>query len=58
MRKKYTFDKLGIDNLPGTMKTAISNNKTPSGTHPNFLAIEKYYVPEVSRVLYQLVADS
>ncbi|MFT8394339.1 MAG: SGNH/GDSL hydrolase family protein [Liquorilactobacillus ghanensis] len=58
MRKKYTFDKLGIDNLPGTMKTTISNDKTPSGTHPNFLAIEKYYIPEVSRVLYQLVADS
>lgn len=41
-KNDYTFDGLGSNGLP-------ANNG--SGTHPNFKAIEEFYVPTVSEVL-------
>ncbi len=58
-RQKYIFDVLGYDNLPGTKETVPESELTsskPSGTHPNFLGIEEYYVPLVTEAL--LEADS
>lgn len=54
MRKNYTFDNLGSDGFPGTIKTAKSDEKTPSGTHPNFSAIQEFYVPELLEYLKKL----
>lgn len=45
MKDKYSFDTL-INGLPASGKTA-------TGTHPNFLAIEEFYVPLVSEALKQ-----
>lgn len=53
-RWNYSFDELGSDGLPGNMNTIMSsdfNDVHPSGTHPNFRGIEKYYVPFVSQAL-------
>ena len=46
MRLKYSFDKLDSGNIPipGTGDSA-------TGTHPNFLAIEEFYVPILSETL-------
>lgn len=43
IKNKYTFDSLGGNGLPGT---------NGSGIHPNFAAIEEFYVPAVSEALY------
>ena len=43
IKNKYTFDSLGGNGLPG------SNG---SGIHPNFAAIEEFYVPAVTAALY------
>mgnify|MGYP000934986834 CR=1 FL=1 len=45
-KNKYTFDRVGDNGLP-------SDNG--SGTHPNFLAIEEFYVPIVSKTLRDIV---
>lgn len=42
MKNTYTFDNTTSAGVPGT---------NGSGTHPNFAAIEKYYVPTVSATL-------
>ena len=42
MKNTYTFDNTTSAGVPGT---------NGSGTHPNFAAIEKYYVPTVSAIL-------
>lgn len=41
-KNKYTFNNLGGNGLPGT---------NGSGTHPNFAAIEEFYVPAVTAAL-------
>lgn len=41
-KNKYTFDSLGSNGLPGT---------NGSGTHPNFAAIEEFYLPAVTEAL-------
>ncbi|WP_320930697.1 bacterial Ig-like domain-containing protein [Hungatella sp.] len=41
-KNKYTFDSLGGNGLPGT---------NGSGTHPNFAAIEDFYLPVVTDAL-------
>ncbi|HMR48905.1 MAG TPA: SGNH/GDSL hydrolase family protein [Arachnia sp.] len=55
MRVKYSFDSLQASGLPGTAETTGSwgtgASTRPTGTHPNFPAIEEFYLPEVSRVL-------
>ncbi|MCD8049233.1 MAG: DUF4978 domain-containing protein [Clostridia bacterium] len=54
IRWNYTFDDLGSDYLPGTMATISSekfSSTYPSGTHPNFRAIEEFYVPAVIETL-------
>lgn len=43
IKKKYTFDSLGGNGLPGT---------NGSGIHPNFAAIEEFYVPAIIEALY------
>ncbi len=42
MRQNYSFDKLDELGMPG---------KNGSGTHPNWLAVEKYYLPAVLRTI-------
>ncbi|MBR5535972.1 MAG: DUF4978 domain-containing protein [Clostridia bacterium] len=54
IRWNYIFDDLGNDSLPGNMGTSSSekfNDTYPSGTHPNFLAIEEFYVPTLESTL-------
>ncbi|NLM49922.1 MAG: hypothetical protein GX196_03090, partial [Clostridiaceae bacterium] len=54
LRWKYSFDDLGSDNLPGNMGTVSSekfSDSYPTGTHPNFLAVEEFYVPAVTEAL-------
>ncbi|MDO4563549.1 MAG: DUF4978 domain-containing protein [Clostridia bacterium] len=62
MRWNYSFNELGFDNLPGTMATTSSekyNDTYPSGTHPNFRAIEEFYIPALTDTVYLnwLVSD-
>ena len=55
MRVAYSFDSLQSSGLPGTAETTGSwgsgTSLRPSGTHPNFPAIEEFYAPIVSDVL-------
>ncbi|OXM99825.1 SGNH/GDSL hydrolase family protein [Bifidobacterium vansinderenii] len=53
MRVTYSFDMLGTDGLPGTPETATYPDPDvhPSGTHPNFAAIDKYYAPIITKAL-------
>lgn len=46
-RIMYSFDDLGSDGLPGTPKTITYDDSVrhPSGTHPNFPAIDRFYKP-------------
>ncbi len=57
MRRKYTFDVLDKNGLPGNEETVPTTATSPSGTHPNLLAIEEFYVPETLRVLTQLIEN-
>lgn len=53
-RVTYSFDSLQPDNgLPGTAETTGSwaGDTRPTGTHPNFPAIERFYEPVVSKAL-------
>ncbi|WP_460707576.1 GDSL-type esterase/lipase family protein [Myceligenerans halotolerans] len=61
MRVTYSFDSLQPDNgLPGTAETTGSwdDGDRPSGTHPNFPAIEEFYAPIVSRALLDVAASA
>lgn len=55
MRVAYSFDSLQENGLPGTAETTGSWMQDgvlrPTGTHPNFPAIEQFYAPTVSNVL-------
>ena len=44
-RIAYSFDELGSDGLPGVPETIVYGHpeSQPSGTHPNFPAIDKFY---------------
>lgn len=57
-RIRYSFDSLQPTGLPGTAETTGSWESggvlRPSGTHPNFPAIEEFYAPVVSRVLREV----
>lgn len=46
-RVEYSFDELGTDGLPGTPETIVYERPAyqPSGTHPNFPAIDRFYRP-------------
>ncbi|WP_143249316.1 hypothetical protein [Bifidobacterium eulemuris] len=46
-RERYSFDALGCDGLPGTPETITYSqpDTQPSGTHPNFPAIDRFYTP-------------
>lgn len=52
-RKAYSFDQLGSDGLPGTSETIAYDDPTvqPSGTHPNFEAIRRFYQPTIIEAL-------
>ncbi|NMM93075.1 SGNH/GDSL hydrolase family protein [Bifidobacterium oedipodis] len=56
-RVKYSFDALGNDGLPGTPETITYDHpdRQPSGTHPNFPAIDRFYTPVVARVLTSMM---
>ncbi|HIU77282.1 MAG TPA: SGNH/GDSL hydrolase family protein [Candidatus Pelethocola excrementipullorum] len=57
-RKKYSFDVLGDDGLPGTEDTVATSDNKPTGTHPNIHGIKKFYVPAVTAILHQLEKES
>ncbi len=60
MRVTYSFDSLQSDNgLPGTAETTGSwdSGTRPTGTHPNFPAIEEFYAPIVSQALLSTLAE-
>ena len=57
-RIRYTFDNLGDDGLPGHPGTINSSAASPSGTHPNLWAIEKFYTPVVSAALQKAAQGS
>lgn len=60
MRVTYSFDSLQSDNgLPGTAETTGSwdSGARPTGTHPNFPAIEEFYAPIVSQALLSTLAE-
>jgi hypothetical protein len=53
-RVKYSFDSLQPQNgLPGTAETTGSwaDGTRPTGTHPNFPAIERFYEPVLAKTL-------
>jgi lysophospholipase L1-like esterase len=54
-RVEYSFDSLQPNGLPGTAATTGSwgpdRAHRPTGTHPNLVAIEKFYAPAVSKIL-------
>ena len=55
-RVAYSFNELGSDGLPGTPQTITYPHpeSQPSGTHPNFPAIERFYAPVIRRALREL----
>lgn len=57
-RVRYSFDALGSDGLPGTPETIDYPNPAtqPSGTHPNFEAIDRFYAPVIARALESALA--
>lgn len=50
MRLKYSFDALDSGNIP-----IPGEGEKATGTHPNFLAIEEFYVPLLSSTLRETV---
>lgn len=46
-KRRYSFDTL-IDGIPTNEVNVLA---TPTGTHPNFAAIEAYYVPVVTKAI-------
>lgn len=64
LRWNYTFDELGEDSLPGNMGNTSSEKYSstyPTGTHPNFRAIEKYYVTAVTALIntnYKFIVET
>ena len=52
-RVMYSFDDLGVDGLPGTPETVsyAEPERQPSGTHPNFPAIDRFYTPVLGAAL-------
>ncbi|WP_165362780.1 GDSL-type esterase/lipase family protein [Promicromonospora panici] len=54
-RVKYSFDSLQASGLPGTADTTgsweVDGVLRPTGTHPNFPAIEEFYAPVVANTL-------
>ncbi len=56
-RIAYSFDALGADGLPSTPATAECGRSEyqPSGTHPNFPAIDRYYRPILGKTIRMVV---
>lgn len=56
-RVRYSFDALGGDGLPGTLETISYDHpdRQPSGTHPNFPAIDRFYTPVLGKVLTSML---
>ncbi|MBT1161894.1 MULTISPECIES: SGNH/GDSL hydrolase family protein [Bifidobacterium] len=52
-RVAYSFDRNGSDGLPGTPQTVTYEHpeSQPSGTHPNLVAVERFYAPIIRRAL-------
>lgn len=59
-RRAYSFDLLGADGLPGTPETVTYPDpaRQPSGTHPNFAAIERFYAPILLDALERAVCGA
>lgn len=57
-RKKYSFDELDANGLPGTPETVTYDDpsKQPSGIHPNLDGIEKFYQPIFTKTLRAVIA--
>lgn len=55
-RIAYSFDRNGSDGLPGTAQTVTYEHpeRQPSGTHPNLIAVERFYAPIIRRALRAL----
>ncbi|NEG71913.1 hypothetical protein GFD24_06805 [Bifidobacterium ramosum] len=55
-RVAYSFDRNGTDGLPGTPQTITYEHpeSQPSGTHPNLIAVERFYAPIIRRALRSL----
>ena len=41
----YSFDSLGPTGLPASYEDNVAQGSIPSGTHPNFASIERFYLP-------------
>lgn len=51
-RVKYSFSQLNKLGIPEANHHVFYNN--PSGTHPNFLGIEKFYLPKIIKKMLQI----